>query len=168
MPAGLYNFLAEQGATLQRTILYTDSNDVATNLTGYTAAMQVRPSASSATVLLTATTENGRITLGGAAGTIDIDVDASTMEAMTISDSTPVIEIAETTSTITIFDGRGFPGETGKTGPQGSKGDPGGPVAYLDDLIDVLTISPADGDVLKYSSSLLTWTNTNRLDGGNF
>ena len=83
MPAGLYNFLAEQGATLQRTILYTDSNDVATDLTGYTAAMQVRPTAASATVLLTATTENGRITLGGAAGTIDIEVDASTMEAMT-------------------------------------------------------------------------------------
>lgn len=83
MPAGLYNFAAEQGATLQRTILYTDSNDVATDLTGYTAAMQVRPNAASATVLLTATTENGRITLGGAAGTIDIDVDASTMEAMT-------------------------------------------------------------------------------------
>lgn len=83
MPAGLYNFLAEQGATLQRTILYTDSNDVATDLTGYTAAMQVRPTAASATVILELTTENTRITLGGAAGTLDLLVDAATMEAIT-------------------------------------------------------------------------------------
>lgn len=83
MPAGLYNFLAEQGATLTRTILYTDANEVVTNLTGYTAAMQVRPTASSATVILELTTENTRITLGGATGTVDLLVDAATMEAIT-------------------------------------------------------------------------------------
>lgn len=83
MPAGTYNFAAEQGATLARTILYTDADEVETDLTGFTAAMQVRPTAASATVILELTTENSRITLGGAAGTIDIDVDASTMEAMT-------------------------------------------------------------------------------------
>ena len=83
MPAGTYNFLAEQGATLARTILYTDANDVATNLTGYTAAMQVRPTAASATVTLELTTENSRITLGGAAGTVDLLVDAATMEDLT-------------------------------------------------------------------------------------
>ena len=83
MPAGQYAFNAEQGATLARTILYTDANDVATNLTGYTAAMQVRPTAASATVILELTTENTRITLGGAAGTVDLLVDAATMEALT-------------------------------------------------------------------------------------
>jgi len=83
MPAGLYNFAAEQGATLARTILYTDADEVETDLTGYTAAMQVRPTAASATVTLELTTENGRITLGGAAGTVDILVSAATMEAIT-------------------------------------------------------------------------------------
>ena len=83
MPAGLYNILAEQGATLARTILYTDADEVVTNLTGYTAAMQVRATAASATVLLSATNSNGRLTLGGAAGTIDILVDAATMAALT-------------------------------------------------------------------------------------
>ena len=105
MPAGLYNFLAEQGATLQRTILYTDSNDVATDLTGYTAAMQVRPTAASATVLLTATTENGRITLGGAAGTIDIDVDASTMEAMTPGKYVYDLELYSGATVIRLIEG---------------------------------------------------------------
>ncbi|NBQ70699.1 MAG: hypothetical protein EBU46_18455 [Nitrosomonadaceae bacterium] len=83
MPAGTYNFLAEQGATLQRTILYTDSNNVATDLTGYTAAMQVRPTVASSTVTLELTTENSRISLGGAAGTIDLLVDADDMAALT-------------------------------------------------------------------------------------
>ena len=83
MPAGQYAFNAEQGATLARTILYTDANDVATNLTGYTAAMQVRPTAASATVTLELTTENSRITLGGAAGTVDLLVDATTMTDLT-------------------------------------------------------------------------------------
>jgi hypothetical protein len=115
--------------------------------------------------LLVVTDDAGLVTVSQVANTITI---SNPSAAVTINDTTPVIEIAETTSTITIFDGRGLTGETGKTGPQGAKGDAGGPVAYLDDLIDVLTISPADGDVLKYSSSLSTWTNTNRLDGGNF
>ena len=83
MPAGTYNFLAEQGATLARTILYTDADEVETDLTGFTAAMQVRPTAASATVILELTTENSRITLGGAAGTVDLLVDAATTEALT-------------------------------------------------------------------------------------
>ena len=82
MPAGHYTINAEQGATLVRTILYTDANNVVTNLTGYTAAMQVRATAASATVLLSATTANGRLTLGGAAGTIDVLIDAVTMSAI--------------------------------------------------------------------------------------
>jgi hypothetical protein len=115
--------------------------------------------------LLVVTDDAGLVTVSQVENTITI---SNPSAAVTISDSRPVIEIAETTSTITIYDGRGLTGETGETGPPGSKGDAGGPVAYIDDLIDVLTISPADGDILKYSSSLSTWTNTNRLDGGNF
>lgn len=60
------------------------------------------------------------------------------------------------------------PGPAGATGPQGPQGPNSGDLSHLDDLIDVLTVSPADGDLLKYSGSLNTWTNSNRLDGGNF
>lgn len=112
--------------------------------------------------LLVVTDDTGLVTVSQVANTITI---SNPSAAVTISDSTPVIEIAETTSTITIYDGRGL---TGKQGEPGAKGDPGGAPAYLDDLTDVLTISPADGDLLKFSSGLSTWTNTNQIDGGNF
>jgi hypothetical protein len=112
--------------------------------------------------LLVVTDDTGLVTVSQVANTITI---SNPSAAVTINDTTPVIEIAETSSTITVFDGRGF---TGKQGEPGAKGDPGGAPAYLDDLTDVLTISPADGDLLKFSSGLSTWTNTNQIDGGNF
>lgn len=59
-------------------------------------------------------------------------------------------------------------GFQGIQGPQGPQGPSAGELSHLDDLVDVLTVSPADGDLLKYSGSLNTWTNSNRLDGGNF
>lgn len=56
---------------------------------------------------------------------------------------------------------------TGGTGPQGPPGAAGG---VLNDLLDVQVSSPADGDLLRYSSS--RWTNTNQndviFDEGNF
>ncbi|NBQ70698.1 MAG: hypothetical protein EBU46_18450 [Nitrosomonadaceae bacterium] len=112
--------------------------------------------------LVVITGEDGQITISQ----VETQITISNPSALvTVSDLSPVIEISESTSTITIYDGRGL---TGKTGPQGVKGDPGGPPAYLDDMTDVMTISPADGDLLKYSSGLAIWTNTNQLDGGNF
>lgn len=59
----------------------------------------------------------------------------------------------------------GIVGPVGPVGPQGPSGTSNGP---LDDLTDVLIVSPGEGDVLKYSSGLAVWTNTNKLDGGNF
>lgn len=59
-------------------------------------------------------------------------------------------------------------GFQGIQGPQGPQGPSAGELSVLDDLVDVLTVSPADGDLLRYSESLNTWTNSNRLDGGNF
>jgi hypothetical protein len=46
---------------------------VAINLTGYTARMQVRSTLESAEALIELTTANGRIALGGSAGTITLD-----------------------------------------------------------------------------------------------
>lgn len=77
MAAGTYDFLIEQGATFTATITWRDVNDVPVNLTGYTARMQIRPSEASATVTLELTTANARITLGGSAGTISLNVTAT-------------------------------------------------------------------------------------------
>lgn len=78
-PAATYNIICDQGATFQRQLTWTDSTGTAVNLTGYTARMQVRPTVDSSTLTLELTTSNGRITLGGSAGTIDLLVLASAM-----------------------------------------------------------------------------------------
>ena len=78
-PAGTYNIICDQGATLQRQITWKDSAGAPINLSTYSARMQVRPTTDSTTVTLELTTANGRLTLGGAAGTIDILVLASAM-----------------------------------------------------------------------------------------
>lgn len=62
----------EQGATFQKSLVWKDSTGTPINLTGYTARMMVRLKISDAAPLLTFTTENGGIALGGALGTIDI------------------------------------------------------------------------------------------------
>lgn len=83
MAAATYNILIEQGATFQLHIVYKDSNDAPVNLTGYTARMQVRQKYSDATALLTLTTANGAITLGGALGTIDVVAAADLTDEIT-------------------------------------------------------------------------------------
>lgn len=71
-----------QGATFSRVIRYkADGANV--NLTGYTARMQIRPTAASATTTLSLTTENGRIALGGSAGTITLNISATDTAAIT-------------------------------------------------------------------------------------
>jgi hypothetical protein len=81
MSAGIYNILAEEGATFSRTITWRDSNDALVNLSGYSARMQVRPTIddSGQTATLSLTTDNGRILLGGTAGTVTLTVSAGDM-----------------------------------------------------------------------------------------
>jgi len=82
MTAGIYLITAEQGATFTRVLTWRDSNDVLINLTGYTARMQVRTDYFAATATLTLTTENSKIVLGGALGTITLSVTATDMAAV--------------------------------------------------------------------------------------
>lgn len=82
MPASLYDLSIEQGATWVLSLVWRDSDEEPIDLTGYSARMQVRPSVGSDEVLLNLSTEGGQITLGGAAGTIVIEVDAETTAAV--------------------------------------------------------------------------------------
>jgi hypothetical protein len=82
MAATTYDILIEQGATYSQVITYKD-NGVAVNLTGYTARMQVRSTLESATTVVELTTANGRIALGGAAGTITLTISATDTAALT-------------------------------------------------------------------------------------
>lgn len=82
MSAGKYDFYIEQGATFNKTITWNDGNSVPVNLSGYTARMQIRKSFSSDTPILTLTTENGHIALGGALGTITLTLQAADTEPL--------------------------------------------------------------------------------------
>ena len=81
--AGVYNITCNQGATLQRSITWTDSAKNPYNLTGYTARMQVRSNAASSTVVLELTTENGRISLGTSQWNVNLTVPASVTTNLT-------------------------------------------------------------------------------------
>jgi hypothetical protein len=76
MSAGIYDFYIEQGATFYQVITWKDSAGDPVDISGYTARMQIRKSVTSTDALISLTTENGRISLGGAAGTVTLEIDA--------------------------------------------------------------------------------------------
>lgn len=81
-PAGLYNIVADQGATLSRTIVWKDPAKKPILMTGYRARMQVRTATESPTVVLELTTENGRITLHPTNGQIQLIVSDEDMSSV--------------------------------------------------------------------------------------
>jgi hypothetical protein len=86
MAAAKINLTVEQGATFIRTFVWKDGKNKPVNLTGYSAALQVRETAAlSSPVLLelgSVPPETG-ITLGGTAGTITIEISDETTAALT-------------------------------------------------------------------------------------
>lgn len=77
MLAGIYNITCDQGATFTRVItIFEPDGETPYDLTGYTARMQVRRQVDENDVLIELTTENGRIALGGVAGTVTLSISA--------------------------------------------------------------------------------------------
>ena len=70
MAAGELSFSLEDGVAYPVSLTWEDSGGTPIDLTGYTAKLQVRQGYDSLTVLMTKSTANGDIVLGGAAGTI--------------------------------------------------------------------------------------------------
>jgi len=94
MAAGEHDITIEQGATFQMPITWTTGVvPTPVNLTGYTARMQVRKTYASTTAVLSLTTENGGITLGGALGTIDILASATQTAAIAIKSGVYDLEL---------------------------------------------------------------------------
>ena len=65
-----YDFTAAQGETFDHTVTWK-IDDVAVNVTGYTARLQIRKRHTSTTTVASLTSGSG-LTLGGSAGTIQI------------------------------------------------------------------------------------------------
>lgn len=76
MIAGIYNINLDQGATFSRSIVVKDGDGNLFDFTNYTARMQIRSEVDATDVMIELTTENGRIALGGADGTIVLTIDA--------------------------------------------------------------------------------------------
>jgi hypothetical protein len=80
MIAGKYNILCEQGTTFTRVLKIeqptTEDPTVFEpyDLTGHTARMQVRRTIESSTVIISLTTENGRIDIDGELGQINLSM----------------------------------------------------------------------------------------------
>lgn len=80
--AGVYNIIADQGATFTRAFIKKDDEKRIIPLTGYTARMQVKESYDSSTKVLDLTTQNGRILIEGERGVISVNVPESQMTAI--------------------------------------------------------------------------------------
>lgn len=76
MTAGIYNATIDQGATWSVVVTYKDSTGVPINLTGYTAAMQVRQQYSSDTAELTLTSPSNGIVITPSTGIVTITMTA--------------------------------------------------------------------------------------------
>jgi hypothetical protein len=71
----------DAGATFTDQVIFYDSAGALVNLTGYTAAMKIRPTAESDAVSLSLTHSAG-ITLGGVAGTVTFTLTAAETTAL--------------------------------------------------------------------------------------
>jgi len=77
MAAAIYNATIDQGATFTLEVIYKDSAGTPINLTGYTAALQIRQNYYDDTALVTLTSPSGGIVITGATGTIDITMSSA-------------------------------------------------------------------------------------------
>lgn len=83
MPAYKLKLAIEQGATFTKVITWkTGAFAVPVNLTGCSARMHIRAELEDLIPLLVLTTANGRIALGGVAGTITITLSATETAAL--------------------------------------------------------------------------------------
>lgn len=95
-----YELCVPAGATFTQVLRWKADGQLV-NLTGYTARMQIRPSVASSTLTLALTTENGRIALGGAAGTITLTISATDTATLTAGRYVYDIELIAAGGTVT-------------------------------------------------------------------
>lgn len=72
-----HDFVCDQGATFIASMTYLSTDGTPVDLTGYTARMSIRKTVEDAEEIFQASTTNGHITLGGVAGTVNINIAAN-------------------------------------------------------------------------------------------
>lgn len=101
MAAAKLKLLVEQGATFRKTLTWkAGAPAVPVDLTGCTARLQFRSEIAAATPLVTLTTENGGIVLGGVLGTIELIITAAVTAAFTWTAAVYDLEIVFTSGDV--------------------------------------------------------------------
>lgn len=100
MTAGEYDFIIEKGARWNPTLTWKDSTGSAIDLTGYSAKMEIRSSQAASSTIFSLTS-GSEITLGGAAGTIAIDVGAASTSAVVDDTGVYDLELTDGSSNVT-------------------------------------------------------------------
>lgn len=80
MLAGQYNLVIDQGAHFERLMTVRNPDGSLFDFTDFTARMHIRTELDSEDIMCELTTENGRIILGGAAGTVKLIIEAEVTE----------------------------------------------------------------------------------------
>ena len=103
MAAGKHNFLCEQGATFNPTITWKDEAGDPVSLLQYTGRMHVRSNYadSGVDIVISLTTENGRMTLGGLNGTIVLYIDADDTDGLPSGTFKYDLELESSTGVVT-------------------------------------------------------------------
>ncbi len=99
---GRLNITMYQGATFNYRLTW-NLNGSPVDLTGYTARLQVRRSHRAPTALLSLTTETGGITLGDAAGTIDLVASATVSAGVLAGDHVYDLELVDAGGVVVRF-----------------------------------------------------------------
>ena len=105
MSAATTNLIIDQGATWEITFTYKNSNGTPINLTGYTAALQLRTSYDASSAALSLSSGSG-IVLGGTAGTIAVTATATQTGALTAGEYVYDLEVTSSSKVTRLVQGR--------------------------------------------------------------
>ena len=101
MAAFKFKLAIDQGSTFTKLFTWKAGTPAApVDLTGCTARMQLRSQITSDAILIELTTENGRITLGGTAGTIELTISATDTAALNFTSAVYDLEIVYADGTV--------------------------------------------------------------------
>jgi hypothetical protein len=85
MSAGIYNLTIEQGTDWRLLFVWKDNAGDSRDLTDYSARLQIRETIDSKLALLSASTDDGTILLGGVDGTVEINFSENLTKAVKIN-----------------------------------------------------------------------------------
>jgi hypothetical protein len=100
-----HNFYVYRGATFSEQIEWKDESGTPVNLTGFTARLHMRETLEAADPFLTLTTENGGITLGGLAGTIQLLASATQTTAISATSGVYDLELVSGANVTRLLEG---------------------------------------------------------------